>query len=97
MALKAKGFNITQYGNTDDNRADYAQTQILVYTGRMATAQALADALQVPASAIQAASGPDGNYDIKVILGADYHLIEMPTPLPLDAGPVITLSSTITR
>ena len=97
MALKAKGFNITQYGNTDDNRADYAQTQILVYTGRMATAQALADALQVPASSIQAASGPDGNYDIKVILGADYHLIEMPTPLPLDAGPVITLSSTITR
>ncbi len=96
-ALKAQGFNVAQYGNTDDNRSDYAQTQILVYTGRMATAQALADALQVPASAVQTASGPGGNYDIKVILGADYRLIEMPTPLPLNAAPAITSSTTITR
>ena len=97
LALKAKGFNVTQYGNTDDNRSDYAQTQILVYTGRTATAQAVADALQVPASSVQTASGPGGVYDIKVILGADYHLIEMPTPISLNAGLAITSSSTLTR
>ena len=63
----------------------------------MATAQALAGALQVPASAVQTASGPGGNYDIKVILGADYRLIEMSTPLPLNAAPAITSSTAITR
>jgi LCP family protein required for cell wall assembly len=97
IALKAQGFNVTQYGNTDDNRSDYAQTQILVYTGRTAAAQALAEALQVPSSAVQTASSPGGNYDIKVILGADYRLIEVPTTIPLNAEPVITPSSTITR
>jgi hypothetical protein len=96
-ALKAQGFNVIQYGNTDDNRSDYAQTQILVYTGRTATAQALAEALQVPSSAVQTASNPSGNYEIKVILGADYRLVEMPTTIPLNAAPVITPSSAITR
>ena len=94
-ALKERGFNVVQYGNTDDNRSDYAQTEITVYTDRTVAAQALADALQVPQSAITAASTPGGNYDIKVILGADYHLIEAPTPIPLT--PAITPSSTITR
>jgi LCP family protein required for cell wall assembly len=96
-ALKSKGFNVVQYGNTDDNRSDYVQTQIIVYTGRMAAAQSLADALQVPASAIQTASAPGGNFDIKVILGADYRLINAPTPVPLMLAPVITSSSIITR
>jgi LCP family protein required for cell wall assembly len=93
-ALKDRGFNVIQYGNTDDNRSDYAQTQIIVYTDREVVAQALADALQVPQSAITTASAPGGNYDIKVILGADYHLIEAPTPIPLT--PAIAPSSTIT-
>jgi hypothetical protein len=88
-ALKAQGFNVTQYGNTDDNRSDYAQTQILVYTGRLATAQALADAMQVPASAIQASPSPGGGYDIKVILGADYRLIATP---PSSIAPSLTIT-----
>jgi LCP family protein required for cell wall assembly len=100
-ALKARGFNVIQYGNSDDNHFDYAQTQILVYTGRTAVAQALADALQVPSSAIQSANTPGGNFDIKVILGADYRPIGAPTPIPLVATPVATPaiapSSTITR
>jgi len=83
--LRAKGFNVVQYGNTDDNRSVYTQTQILVYTNRTATAQSLAEALQVPASAVQAASGSNG-VDIKVILGTDYR----------PAAPVSS-SSTITR
>jgi len=96
-ALKARGFNVVQYGNTDDNRSDYAQTEIVVYTGRTAAAQSLADALQVPASAIKTANAPGGNFDIKVILGADYRLIGAPTPIPLTVAPTITSSTSITR
>jgi len=96
-ALKVRGFDVVQYGNTDDNRSDYAQTEILVYTGRMIVAQALADALQVPASAIRRMTGSSDNMDIKVILGADYRLIGITAPAPLAATPVITPSSTITR
>jgi len=95
-ALRARGFTVVQYGNTDDNRFDYAQTQILVYTGRMAVAQALANTLQVPPSAIKQVSSPSGNFDIKVILGADYRPITGPTPVQPAASVVITSSSTIT-
>jgi LCP family protein required for cell wall assembly len=96
-ALKARGFNIVQYGNTDDNRSDYAQTQILVYTGRTAAAQALADALQVPLSAIRPVTGTANASDIKLILGADYRLVGASTPIPLAAPPAVSPSSTITR
>jgi len=95
--LKARGFNVVQYGNPDDNRFDYAQTQIIVYTGRTAVAQALADALQVPQSAIKPANSPGGNFDIKVILGADYRPIGVPTAVPVTLAPVITSSATLTR
>jgi LCP family protein required for cell wall assembly len=87
-ALKARGFNVVQYGNTDDNRSDYAQTEIIVYTGRTAAAQALAEALQVPQSAIQTASSPGGNFDIRVILGADYRLISA----PVSVAPSLTVT-----
>jgi LCP family protein required for cell wall assembly len=96
-ALRARGFNIVQYGNTDDNRFDYAQTQILVYTGRTVAAQALADALQVPISAVRPVSGTNGGVDIKVILGADYSPIGVPTPISVTAVPAVAPSSTITR
>jgi len=96
-ALKARGFNVVQYGNPDDNRSDYVQTQILVYTGRTVAAQALADALQVPVSAVRPVSGTNGNVDIKVILGADYRPIGIPTPISVTAAPAVAPSSTITR
>ena len=96
-ALKSRGFNVVQYGNTDDNRSDYDQTQILVYTGRTVVAQALADALQVPASAVRPMTNTGGDLDIKVILGADYRVIGITAPAPLVATPVMTPSSTITR
>jgi len=96
-ALKVRGFNVVQYGNTDDNRSDYAQTQILVYTGRTVAAQALADALQVSVSAVRPVSGTNGGVDIKVILGADYRPIRVPTPIPLTVTPAVAPSSTITR
>jgi hypothetical protein len=96
-ALKSRGFNVVQYGNTDDNRSDYDQTQILVYTGRTVVAQALADALQVPASAVRPMTNTGGDLDIKVILGADYRAIGITAPVPLVATPVMTPSSTITR
>jgi polyisoprenyl-teichoic acid--peptidoglycan teichoic acid transferase len=96
-ALKSRGFNVVQYGNTDDNRSDYDQTQILVYTGRTVVAQALADALQVPVSAVRPMTNASGDMDIKVILGADYRVIGITAPAPLVATPVMTTSSAITR
>jgi hypothetical protein len=68
--LSAQGFTI---GNiTAAPREDYAQTLILVYTGHHAAAQALAAALGVNPAAITYGSSPEGPYDIKIILGADY-------------------------
>jgi polyisoprenyl-teichoic acid--peptidoglycan teichoic acid transferase len=89
-ALKALGFNVVQYGNTDDNRSDYAQTEIIVYTGRTTVAQALAEALQVPPSSIKTAGASGGNLDIKVVLGADYRLIPTPTPVAVSPSLAIT-------
>ena len=89
-ALKTLGFNVVQYGNTDDNRSDYAQTEIIVYTGRTTVAQALAEALQVPPSSIKTADASGGNLDIKVILGADYRLIATPTPAAVSPSFTIT-------
>lgn len=70
--LRSQGFQVTAVTNA--SRSDHASTVILVYTGQWAEAQALAVALGVPRSAVTVGSGPDGAYDIKVILGADYEL-----------------------
>jgi len=48
-------------------------------------------------SAVRPVSGTNGNVDIKVILGADYRPIRVPTPIPLTVTPAVAPSSTITR
>lgn len=70
--LRSQGFQVANVVSAP--RQDYASTLILVYTGKQATARALAAALGVSDSAVTVGSRPDGPYDIKVILGADYHL-----------------------
>lgn len=67
--LRARGFVVD--GATTAPRQDYASTLILVYTGKLATARALAAALGVPDSAVITGSGSAGACDINVILGAD--------------------------
>ncbi|MBN1888785.1 MAG: LCP family protein [Thermoflexales bacterium] len=67
--LTQQGFRVSSFGNA--TRFDYAQTLILDYSDGPVAAQ-VAAALGVPPSAVQASSGDHGDYDIQVILGADY-------------------------
>ncbi len=68
--LAAQGFQISKIMAAPHQ--DYPSTLILVYTGKQATAKALATALGVPESAITIGGSPEVVCDIKVILGADY-------------------------
>jgi LCP family protein required for cell wall assembly len=75
-ALRWEGYKVAGTGVAD--RRDYAQTSILVYTGKVTEAQALAQYLQVPVSAVQDVTGsqsPPGGQavDILVILGRNYN------------------------
>lgn len=68
--LGQQGFRVINVSSAP--RQDYASTLILVYTGKWATARALARALGVSDSAVTVGSSPQGAYDITVILGKDY-------------------------
>ncbi|MBN1426830.1 MAG: LCP family protein [Anaerolineae bacterium] len=68
--LTAMGINIISVGNAE--RFDYTKTIIYNYTGKTYTARYLAQLLQVPETAIVAATSPSGLFDIQVILGDDY-------------------------
>ncbi len=68
--LRGQGFVVANV--TIAPHSDYPATLIMVYTGKWATARALAASLGVPGSAAIPGSSPEGAYDIKVILGADY-------------------------
>lgn len=75
-ALRWAGFKVTSAGQA--NRQDYAQTQIAVYKGDVATAQQIASQLMVPSAAIldpaaaQVQLFPASSADFQVILGRDY-------------------------
>jgi LCP family protein required for cell wall assembly len=68
--LKKYGLRVDWVGGAD--RADYAQSLVLVYSGKMASARAAARALGLPESAVAPGADPGGDWDIKIILGADY-------------------------
>ncbi len=70
--LRSQGFLVANVTNA--SRQDHASTLILVYTGKQSAARTLATALGVSGSAVTVGSDPEGPYDIKVILGADYDL-----------------------
>lgn len=76
--LTEQGFRVSDYGNAE--RFDYVQTLILDYSNGPVAAQ-VAAALGAPASAVQASSGVHGDYDIQVILGADYAARFGPPPV----------------
>jgi hypothetical protein len=67
--LKAQHLQVDWVGSA--SRTDYAQSLVLVYTGKLASARAAARALGLPASAIVIGGDPGGEWDIKIILGAD--------------------------
>jgi hypothetical protein len=66
--LIRKGFRVVDSGNAD--RFDYKKTQVLLYHGTDADAQAVRDALGVGEIKVQ--SAPQELTDMIVIIGADY-------------------------
>ncbi len=83
-ALVKDGFRVVGYSNAD--RFDYGQTIIVDYTGGPVALQ-LAASLGVPDSSVQVSDTAQSEYDIQVILGADYAVrfgplpvLETPTP-----------------
>jgi len=68
--LSSIGLTVTAVSNAD--RFDYAQTQILNYGGKNATAAYLAQVLNLPSSAVSVPDEGASLQDIVIILGADY-------------------------
>jgi LCP family protein required for cell wall assembly len=75
--LRWAGFKVKAAGLAEHQ--NYAQTQILVYTGNTEAAQEIAQELKVPAANIQDLTGtaeqpdPANPVDLQVILGRDYN------------------------
>lgn len=68
--LQGEGIQVVGFGNAD--RADYTESLIYVYTGKTFTAEAIADILMLPPTAVVPISDASVDVDIVVILGADY-------------------------
>ena len=67
--LKAQNLSVSSVGSAD---RVYAQSLVVVYTGKLASARAAARVLGLPESAVITGVDPDGDTDIKVILGTDW-------------------------
>jgi LCP family protein required for cell wall assembly len=70
--LETHGFIVAEVGDSEDK--DQAETQIFEFSEKPATVNYLAQLLQVPPRNIFRGTAGDGQYDIKVILGADWQL-----------------------
>lgn len=70
--LAMLGFTIAGVGDAENK--NQAVTQIIDYGGKTATVNYLADLLDVPAGNIYGGPNSGGEYDIHVILGADWQL-----------------------
>jgi LCP family protein required for cell wall assembly len=68
--LKAQKLDVSWVGSAD--RANYAQSLILVYTGKLASARVAARTLGLSESAIITGGDPGGDMDIKIIIGTDF-------------------------
>lgn len=68
--LRQENLNVTHTGNAD--RQDIEESLVIAHTDKAYTAQYIARFLDLPESAIVEGSEPGAEYDISVILGADY-------------------------
>ena len=68
--LRQEGLNVVHTGNAD--RQDVEDSLIVAHTDKVYTAQAIARLLDLPQSAVVQGSEPTAEYDVSVILGADY-------------------------
>jgi hypothetical protein len=72
--LETQGFIVAEVGDAENK--DQAETQIFEYSEKPATVNYLAQVLGVPPRNIFRGNSDDGEYDVKVILGADWQLPE---------------------
>jgi LCP family protein required for cell wall assembly len=68
--LQGLDIEMAGYGNAD--RSDYAESMIIVYTGKASTAETIARLLNLPPTAVVPMDNPQAEVDIVVILGDDY-------------------------
>ena len=68
--LQQQGLQIVNPDNAD--RSDYTESLVIVYTGKTYTAEYLAHILDLPLTAVVHGPDPNAEFDISLILGADY-------------------------
>ncbi|TET54484.1 MAG: LytR family transcriptional regulator [Anaerolineales bacterium] len=68
--LIQQGLDVTGVSNAD--RSDYTESLIIVHASKTFTAEYMRELLGLQPTAVVHAGGPAGEYDIVVILGADY-------------------------
>lgn len=68
--LRQENLNVTHTGNAD--RQDVEESLVIAHTDKAYTAQYIARFLGLPQSAVVQGSEPGAEYDISIILGADY-------------------------
>jgi LCP family protein required for cell wall assembly len=68
--LQGQGLQILEPVNAD--RSDYSESLVIVYTGKTYTAEYLVNLLGLPPTAVVHGADPNAEYDIALILGADY-------------------------
>lgn len=68
--LRDQGYNVMGY--TPADRSDYAQTQLIDYSGKQFTLQQLANLLAIADENIRAGGGGNQQIDIQLIIGADF-------------------------
>ncbi len=73
--LVANGVPVAAYDNAD--RQDYETSMVILNRAKPVTAQQILALLHLPESAIVNGSNPSAQYDVVVILGADYK-VELP-------------------
>jgi LCP family protein required for cell wall assembly len=68
--LRQEGLNVAHTGNAD--RQDVEESLVVVHTGKTYTAQYIARFLNLPESTVVQGAEPAAEYDVSLILGADY-------------------------
>ena len=68
--VQQDGLQVTRTDNAD--RSDYSESLVIAHTGKTYTAEYLAHLLGLPPTAVVHGADPNAEYDVSIILGADY-------------------------
>jgi LCP family protein required for cell wall assembly len=77
--LEQQGLQVARADNAD--QSDYSESLIIVHTGKNYTAEYVARLLDLPLTAVVHGADPNAEYDISIIIGADY---QPPEQEPID-------------